>query len=69
MSPLLWCMVVDSLLLKLNAMEYTAQANANDLAIVIHGKYLGTDADLMQGSLGVEDGWSKAGSTSIRERK
>ncbi len=35
LSPLLWYMVVDSLLLKLNALGYTAQAYADDLAIVI----------------------------------
>ncbi len=35
LSPLLWCMVVDSLLLKLNTLGYTAQAYADDLAIVI----------------------------------
>ncbi len=40
-------MVVDSLLLKLNAMEYTAQAYAGDLAIVIQVKYLNTVADLI----------------------
>ncbi len=37
LSPLLWCTVVDSLLLKLNALGYTAQAYADDLAIVIRG--------------------------------
>ncbi len=35
LSTLLWRMVVDSLFLKLNAKGYTAQAYADDLAIVI----------------------------------
>ncbi len=52
-------MVVDSLLLKLNALGYTAQAYADDLAIVIQGKHLNTVADLMQGSLRVVDSWCK----------
>ncbi len=51
LSPLLRSMVVDTLLLKLNVMGYIAQAYADDLAIVIQGKYLNTVADLMQGSL------------------
>ncbi len=43
-------MVVDSLLLELNTLGYTAPADADDLAIVIQGKNLNTVADLMQGS-------------------
>ncbi len=46
-------MVVDSLLLKLNAMGHTAEAYVDDHVIVIRGKYLGTVPDLMQGSLTV----------------
>ncbi len=49
-------MVVDGLLLKLNAMGYTVQAHTEDLAIVIQVKYLGAVADLMQGSTRVVDG-------------
>ncbi len=37
-------------------MGYTTQAHADDEAIVIQGKYLGTVADLMQGSLRVVHG-------------
>ncbi len=51
LSPL----VVNSLLLKLNALGYTAQAYEDDLAIVIQGKHLNTVTDLMQGSLRVVD--------------
>ncbi len=59
LSPLLLCMIVDNMLLKLNAMGHTAQAHADDLAIVIRGEYLGTVTDMMQGSLRVVDGWCK----------
>ncbi len=67
--PLLWCMVVDSLLLKLNALGYTAQAYADDLAIVIQGKHLNIVADLMQGSLGVADSWCKSKGLSVNPEK
>ncbi len=52
-------MVVDSLLLKLNALGNTAQAYADDMAIVMQGKYLNSIADLMRGSLRVVDTWCK----------
>ncbi len=44
LSPLLWCIVVDSLLLKLNTLGYTAYAYAGGLVIVIHSKHLNTVA-------------------------
>ncbi len=69
MSHLLWCMVVDSLLLKLNALGYTAQAYANDLAIVIQGKHLNTVTDLMQGSLSVVDSWCTTKGLSVNTEK
>ncbi len=44
LSLLLWYMVVDGLLVKLNAMGYIAEAYADDLTIVIQDKYLSTVA-------------------------
>ncbi len=63
------CMVANSLLLKLNALGYTAQAYAENLAIVIHGKHLNTGADLMQGSLRVLDSWCKTKGLSVNPEK
>ncbi len=51
----LCCMVADIVLLKLNAMGYTAQAYKDDLVIVIWSKFLGTVADLMEKNLTVVD--------------
>ncbi len=62
-------MVVDSLLLKLNVVGYTVQAYADDLAIVIQSKYLGTGANLMQGSLRVVDDWCMTKRLSINPEK
>ncbi len=62
-------MVIDGLLLKLNAMGYTAQAYVDDLARVIQSKYLATVADLMQGSLRVVDGWCETKGLSINPVK
>ncbi len=69
LSSLLWCIVVDSLLLKLNASGYAAQTYADDLMIVIQGKHLNTVADLMQGNLRVVDSWCKTKGLSINPEK
>ncbi len=63
------CKVVDGLLLKLNATVYTAQAYADDLSMMIQGKYPSTVADLMQESLRVLDVWCKAKGLSINSEK
>ncbi len=44
-------------------------ANADDLAIVIRGKYLSTFADLMQGSLRIVDKRCKTKGLSINPEK
>ncbi len=67
--PILWCIVVDGLLLKQNAMGYTAQAYVDDRAIVIQGKYFSTVADLMPGNLKVLDGLCKTKGLSIHSEK
>ncbi len=50
-------------------MGYTAQAYADDLAIVILGKHLNTITDLMQGSLRVVDSWCKTKCLSVNAEK
>ncbi len=62
-------MAVDSLLLKLNALGYTVQAYADDLAIVIHGKHFNTVADVMQESVRVLDSWCKTKGLSVNPEK
>ncbi len=68
-SPLLWCMVVDSLLLKLNVLGYTTQAYVDNLAIVIQSKHLNTVADLMQGKLRVVDSWCETKGLYVNPEK
>ncbi len=62
-------MAIDSLLLKLNVLVYTAQAYADDLAIVIQGKHLNTVADIMQGSVRLMDSWCKTKGLSANPKK
>ncbi len=55
MSPLLWYMVTDGLLLRLNDMGYTTLAYADDLVTVFRGEYLGEVAILMQENFRIVD--------------
>lgn len=47
LSPFLWCLVVDSLLRKLNSCEYTLLTYADDLAILIRGKFCDIISELI----------------------
>jgi hypothetical protein len=51
LSPLLWNMVINSLLVCLNNESLWAQGFADDIAIVINGKFLSTVCELMQKAL------------------
>ncbi len=62
-------MVVGSLLLKLNDVGYTAEAEVDDLVIVVGYKYLSRVAGLVQGSLRVEDNWFKTKGLSTNHEK
>ncbi|XP_055714730.1 uncharacterized protein LOC129808847 [Phlebotomus papatasi] len=57
LSPLLWSMVVDSLLVQLNSANFYTQGYADDVCIVIRGKFLSTLCDLMQRALSIVEGW------------
>lgn len=54
MSPLLWCLVVDSLITRLNNAGFYTQGYADDLAIVIRGKVPMVLTDLMNESGGTD---------------
>jgi hypothetical protein len=47
LSPLLWNMVINSLLGRLNNESLWAQGLADEIAIVFHGKFLSTVCELM----------------------
>jgi hypothetical protein len=51
LSPLLWNMVINFLLNRLNNESLWAQGFANVIAIVINGKFLRTVYELMQKTL------------------
>jgi hypothetical protein len=57
LSPLLWNMVINSLLSRLNYESLWAQGFADDIAIVINGKFLSTICELMQKALFIVEIW------------
>ncbi|KAL1446432.1 hypothetical protein WDU94_012296 [Cyamophila willieti] len=56
-SPLLWDLVVNELLERLNNLGYYTQGYADDVVIVIRGKYLNTVSELMQSALKLVEKW------------
>ncbi len=67
--PLLWRVVVDSLLIKLNATVYTAYAHANDQVIGIKWEYLSIVADVMQRSFKIVNNRCKSERLPINPEK
>jgi Reverse transcriptase (RNA-dependent DNA polymerase) len=54
LSPLLWNMVVDQLLHRLNEAHLWAQDFADDVVILISGQFLNTVCELMQTAMNIQ---------------
>jgi hypothetical protein len=51
LSPLLWSVVMDNLLWEVNSNGYCTVGYADDIAILINGKFLQTVSELLQTAL------------------
>jgi hypothetical protein len=70
LSPLLWNMVINSLLSRLNNEHLWAQGFADDIAIVIiNGKFQGTVCELMQKALFIVQTWFRGVGLSVNADK
>jgi ribonuclease HI len=69
LSPLLWNMVIDSLLRRLEEQGLWAQGFADDVVILINGKYLGTVCELMQSALLIVQEWCEQVGLSVNPNK
>lgn len=69
LSPLIWCLIVDSLLLLLQGRGFFAQAFADDIVIVIQGLFIGTVYDLMQEALSLAHVWCEGKGLSVNPKK
>lgn len=57
LAPLLWLLVVDGLLVKLEANNIVALGFADDIVVLTKGKYVSTLSELMQSALVVVENW------------
>jgi hypothetical protein len=69
LSPLLWNLVVDEFLGELNEGEYHAIGYADDLAILINGKFPQTVSEVLHTALGLVQHWCDRTGLSINPNK
>jgi hypothetical protein len=69
LSPLLWSLVVDDLLWGLNDDGYYTLGYADDIAILIHGKFLTTVSECLQTALYTVQRWCERRGLSINPNR
>jgi hypothetical protein len=69
LSPLLWSLVVDNLLWELNSNGYYTVGYADDLAILINGKFPYTVSEVLQTALCTVQKWCEKTNLSINPNK
>jgi ribonuclease HI len=69
LSPILWTLVVDSLLAKLNAESYYTQGYSDDGVILIVGKHLDVVCNLTQRAVNVVQTWCAERELSVNPAK
>ena len=69
LSPLLWTLVMDDLLHLLHKEGVDAQGYADDLVVIIRGKYESVISDLMQNALNITNSWCRKKGLNINPKK
>lgn len=69
LSPLLWSLVVDSLLWKLDREGIHVQGYADDITILVSGKFGGVISNLTQRALGIVETWCTAEGLTVNPAK
>lgn len=69
LSPLLWNLVVDELLMKLNGEGYYTQGYADDIVVLIRGKFPSVVTDVMQSSLHRIEEWCSRVNLKVNPEK
>jgi hypothetical protein len=69
LSPLLWSFIVDNLLWELNKKGYYTVGYADDIAILINGKFPQTMSEDLQTALGTVQQWCDRTKLSINPKK
>ena len=69
LSPLLWSLLMDSLIKGLNGQQLTSQAYADDGVVLIVGKFLDVVCNLMQRALDHVQNWCQEEGLSVQPEK
>ena len=69
LSPLLWSMVVDDLLIELDSTGVYSQGYADDIVVMVRGKFEETLVSVLQGSLNLIQNWCRGRQLGINPRK
>jgi hypothetical protein len=69
LSPLLWNLVVDRLLAAINGQGFNTYGYAEDIVIIVQGKFVHIIRELMQAALNVVDNWTAKEGRSISPHK
>lgn len=69
LSPILWCIVVDSLLVKMEKERIFAQGYSDDSSILISGYFESTVGDLIRRALKLTEEWCRKNNLSINPGK
>jgi hypothetical protein len=69
LSPLLWNLVVDRLLTVTNDLGFNTFGYADDIVIIVHGKFVQTVRELMQKALNMVVKWAAKEGLKISPQK
>lgn len=69
LSPLLWCLMIDGLIARLNREGFLAIGYTDDLAILVRGPHLSTLAELSQRALDVVEEWCRETGLAVNPTK
>jgi len=69
LSPLLWCLVVDELLVKLQEAGLLVCGYADDVAAIVRGSFLSTLKELMDKALKIIQSWCQAKGLTVNPSK
>lgn len=67
LSPILWNMVIDDLLRKLNREGYNAEGFADDIVILLIGKFEETLCSLMRSALSIVEKWCQENGLTLKK--
>lgn len=69
LSPILWCMVIDSLLVELNQAGVFTQGYSDDVSSLTYGFSLSTVGDMMKNALKIVEEWCTARALRVNPMK